>query len=305
MKKAFPFILFLLFTSFTVRAAGTSGFQFLKTQTGARAAGMAGAFLAVHGDVSNLYYNPAGIASITQKQGSFTYTNELLDFNSGFIGYVHPNTGPGNAGVSLLYKDYGTFDETDINNQKIGQFGSNSFALSGSYATEIMKNLYAGASLKYLYMGIHEYSATGLAVDGGLLYRIPSQMLTFAFGVNHLGTMLSSFVDEKFPLPIQIRAGLSKRLAHLPLLLGFNVYKYNDEDWNWALGGEFTLTDNLYLRWGYDSFGSDLGVESAKDTFAGAAVGLGFEWRTFRLDYAFSNLGELGSLNRFTLSSSF
>jgi len=104
---------------------------------------------------------------------------------------------------------------------------------------------------------------------------------------------------------MQFRAGLSKALAHLPLLIGLNFYKYNDEPWYFALGGEFTITPNLFLRLGYDSYGRDLGVDSSKDTLAGAALGAGFLWQNISFDYAYSSLGALGSLNRFTISGHF
>jgi hypothetical protein len=152
---------------------------------------------------------------------------------------------------------------------------------------------------------IDNYSASAVAADIGAMYVIPDQQLIFALALSNLGTSISAFVDEKDPLPMQVRAGLSKRLAHLPLLIGFNLYKYNDEPWYFALGGEFTLTPNVFLRLGYDSFGRDLDVDSSKDTLAGAAIGLGFLWKNIGFDYSYSSLGALGALNRFTVSGRF
>ena len=97
---------------------------------------MGGAFVAVDNDVNSLYYNPAGIASIKKRSGSFTYLNHLLDFNSGFIGFVQPKLGPGSFGLSVLYMDYGDFTKTDTNGQEVGGFGANSLALAASYAME-------------------------------------------------------------------------------------------------------------------------------------------------------------------------
>ncbi len=306
MKRATFLVLSLsLVGQLAAGAPATSGFQFLKMQVGARAAAMGGAFLAIPGDVNSLFYNPAGIASIASKAASFSYHDDLFDFNSGFIGYVHPEIGPGNIGVSVLYRDYGSLERTDVSGRELGTFSANSIAFAASYGMSPIENLHIGGSLKYIRGAIDVYSADAVAVDAGVMYSIPAQQLTFAVGLFNAGATMSAFVNEKHDLPMQLRVGLSKALAHLPLLLGVNVYKYNDEPWYFALGGEFTLTPNLFLRLGYDSYGRDLDVDSTKDTLAGASIGAGFLWQKISFDYAFSSLGALGSLNRFTISGRF
>ncbi len=305
MKRTLIFLMLLLTGVLFAGSPATSGFQFLKMQVGARAAAMGGAFLAVQKDVNSLYYNPAGIASFTSKAASFSYQDDLLDFNSGFVGYVHPDIGPGNVGISVLYRDYGSFDRTDVSGQETGTFGANSIAMAASYGMSPMPNLVVGATAKYIRGTIDTYSADAVAADVGAMYSIPEQQLVFALGLFNAGTSFSAFVSDKHDLPLQFRAGLSKVLAHLPLLIGLNFYKYNDEPWYFALGGEFTLTPNFFLRLGYDSFGRGLQVESSKDTLAGAAIGLGFLWQNITFDYAYSTLGALGSLNRFSISGSF
>ncbi|MBN1481504.1 PorV/PorQ family protein [candidate division KSB1 bacterium] len=306
MKKYFTstLVLFVVCSAFSY-SPGTSGFQFLKMQVGARAAGMGGAFIAVPGDVNSLFYNPAGISVLSKKSASFSYHDDVLDINSGFMGYVHPKVGPGNIGVSVLYRDYGSFTRTDSDGLEQGTFGSTYFSLVGSYGLQLRQNVLVGGSLKYAQGMIDNYSSSAIAADAGIMYTIPTQHLILAAGVYNAGATLSAFVDQKDPLPMQMRVGLSKRLAHLPLLLGFNIYKYNDEPWYFAIGGEFTITPNIFLRWGYDSFGRDLDVDSSKDTLAGAAVGFGFLWKNITFDYSYSSLGALGSLNRFTLSGRF
>ena len=218
---------------------------------------------------------------------------------------MQPHIAPGNIGASVLYRDYGAFDRTDVSGQELGSFGANSIAIAGSYGLSPMENVLVGGSLKYIRGSIDSYSADAVAADIGAVYRIPQQRLAFAVGLFNAGAALSAFVSEKHDLPMQFRAGLSKALAHLPLLIGLNIYKYNDEPWYFALGGEFTITPNLFLRLGYDSFGRDLGVDSSKDTLAGAALGAGFLWQNISFDYAYSSLGALGSLNRFTISGHF
>lgn len=306
MKKTTAILLLVLTVFASAQTTpGTVGFQFLKTHIAARPAAMGGAFLAINGDVNSLYYNPAGIAAIDKRSASFTYLNDLLDFNTGFVGIVEPAVGPGNAGVSVLFRDYGTFQRRDNDGQEIGEFNANAVSFAATYAMEPMPNLAVGASVKYMRFSIDNYAADAVAVDGGISYTIPSQQLCFAFGYFNAGQATSAFIDTKEKLPASFKAGFSKRLAHLPLLLSFNMYKYNDEDWHGALGGEFTLSPNVFLRLGYDQFGRNLRVEGGNDKFAGAAVGFGLLWNNLNIDYSFSSYGEIGSLNRFTVSGRF
>jgi len=307
MKKNIA-ILTLLFCTALSQAdpsPGTVGFQFLKTQVGARPAAMGGAFVAIPGDINAIQYNPAGIVTFNKRTASFSYLNDLLDINMGFVGFVQPKVGPGNLGIAVLFKDYGNLIKTDITGEEMGNFSSNSFSFAAAYAIEPYKNLYVGASGKYIRFGIDNYFADALVVDGGVMYTIPSLALTLAAGVFNVGQAMSAFVETKDDLPTNVKVGFSKALAHLPLLLSFNLYKYNDEDWYGALGGEFTLSPNLFLRLGYDQFGRDLQVDSSNDKFAGAAVGLGLLWNNIRVDYAFTTYGELGALNRFSVSGQF
>ncbi len=284
---------------------GTAGFQFLKNHTGARSAGMAGALVAVAPDMSAISCNPAGIALLSQRTGSFSYLNHLLDFNAGHVGYLQPGVGPGSIAAGITYMDYGSFDRRDKDNQDLGEFGAGSIAFTGAYAMQPLPNLYAGAGLKYIRASIDDYSSDAVALDGGLLYRIPAQELAIGVSFANFGKVLNPFISGKDPLPTVFRFGFSKKLAHLPLLLSAQLYKYSDEEWHGALGGEFTLTENIFLRLGYDQSGREMHVDQSGDSFAGAALGLGAVWREFQIDYAISSMGALGVLNRFTLTGNF
>jgi hypothetical protein len=305
LRKPYHITLLLVFIAAGVHAAeipGTVGFQFLRTQVGARAAGLGGSFLAIPGDVNDIYYSPAGIATITERSATFTYIDDILDFSSGFVGFVQPKIGPGNLGAGILYKDYGNFDKTDDRGEEIGTFGANSVALAVAYALQPYENLSVGASAKYIRSAIDNYSADAMALDASAMYTIPSQQLSVALGLFNAGFTNSAFIHTKDPLPLGVKAGFSKQLAHLPLLVSAQIYKFRDEELQAAFGGEFTLTENLFLRLGYDTLGRRIEVDSSKDRFAGAAIGLGFFWNKIHVDYAFTTYGELGSLNRFTIS---
>ena len=73
-----------LLLSVPARSQSSVGYDFLRTFVGARPSAMAGAFISVQGDIHCLAYNPAGLAALDSKQGTASYLNHLLDFQSGF-----------------------------------------------------------------------------------------------------------------------------------------------------------------------------------------------------------------------------
>ncbi len=299
------FLNLLLYSFLFAYSPGTTGFQFLKSNVGARPSAMGGAFVAVTGDVNALHYNPAGITTLDSRAGTATYADDILDISTGFMGMVQPNLWGGSVGLSVLYKNYGDFEKLDKTGESMGSFGVNNIAFNATYAIKVMDNLSVGFTGKYIHATIDNFSADAMALDGGIMYTIPSQDLTFAAGFFNVGQAVSAFVETKDDLPMNLRAGFSKRLAHLPLLLNVNVYKYSDESFQGIVGGEFTLSERLLFRLGYDLVGRKMHVDSSNDTFAGGAVGFGLIFSSFNIDYSYSSMGVLGSLNRFTLSGHF
>jgi hypothetical protein len=155
-------------------------------------------------------------------------------------------------------------------------------------------------------MELAQYSADGVAVDLGVIYHSTiMDNLTFAAGVFNLGKERAPFIRTKEALPLNFQLGVSKRLAHLPLMYSLTLLKYQDEDLRFRAGGEFTLSKSLYLRLGYDTVGSDQKVGTDRDRFAGVSFGLGFAIHDYVLDYSLSSFGEVGSLNRLSFSMTF
>jgi len=305
MRSILTLVLFspLIFPSLS-SAENPVGFDFLRTFVGARPSAMAGAFIAMPGDIHNLVYNPAGLAALNKRQGSLTYLNHLLDFQSGFLAYAQPfYKGTFAAGVHFF--DYGQFEGKDESNQDTGEFGSNSLTLSLGYAQTMITNLAVGVSAKYIRFQIDDFSETALAGDLGLLYSFPAQQLNLGLGVFNFGATTRAFIETKDDLPLNVQLGASKQLAHLPLLVSGALVKFKGEGIDFRFGGEFKLSEQLFVRLGYNSVGRDQKVDTSKDRIAGVSLGLGFKVNSFNFDYSFSSFGEVGSLNRITLIGQF
>ena len=213
MKKfTFVLLILLFFSSLIsphiVRSENPVGFDFLRTLVGARPSAMGGAFVAIAGDIHNIAYNPAGLAMINKRQGTLTYLNHLLDFQSGFFAYAHPFAN-GVFAVGLHFFDFGTFEGKDINGEDTGEFGSNSFSFAVGYSYSPIKNLSVGGMAKYIRFQIDNLTEMAIATDLGIIYSFPSRDLDLGLGVFNLGTTTSAFIETKDALPLSIQLGFA------------------------------------------------------------------------------------------------
>lgn len=305
---------YLLFSTGLIAGTGTSGFEFLRTDFSARSAGMGGAFVAMRGDLNSFFHNPAGLAFIQERQFTFNYVSYLLDINGGQAGYTQRLPQLGQISAAIIYLDYGAFDETNEFAEKTGRsYSANDFTIAVSYADDLEEYFTYGVTLKYVNSKIDVWSANALAFDFGLIYEAPfEEDLFFGISLLNVGKTMSAFVDTKESLPLSLRLGFAKKLAHLPLEFNASLNDLNvSEETIWdrlkkfSVGGEFTLSAMLRLRLGYDN---DLhqGLETGKGAgFAGVSLGFGLIWNDYRFDYSFSSFGDLGTTHRFGIFGSF
>jgi len=312
MKRFWPLLALMLSIIIYINSAaagpssGRAGYEFLRTHTGARPSAMAGAFISIPGDIHAIYFNPAGLGSITGKFATATYLNHVLDFQSGFVAYTQALKSLGQVAVGVNYMNYGDFEETDINGNRLGSFGAGSFSVTTSLGRSLNKNILTGVSAKFIHSAIDEYNSSALALDLGIIYKVPFiEDMNIGIGIFNLGYTLTAFMEDKDPLPLNVVLGFSKKLAHLPLEYCVSANKYVDDDIQINVGGEFTLTEGVLLRVGYNSLGRDQKIGADGDQYAGISLGLGIDWKQYEFDYGLSSFGAIGYLNRVTFSYKF
>ena len=300
-----PFFLFPLF-GYAGEGGGSTGFDILRQPVGGRPAAMGGAFTAVSGDLYGLAFNPAGLADVKDREVALTYVDRFMDIKSGFIGYGQALGAGGRIGFSVAYTNYGEMRRTDVTGNDQGGFTPGDFVVTAGYASRLTMGLRYGIALKYVYSKIDQYAAGAVAADIGILYPVENQNASIGLSILNVGASTDAFVEAKEKLPLAYRLGASTRLAHLPLLLSFHLIRYHYEESDlflglyWALGGEFTITEHFFLRWGYNSRGSEEKTGANEDRFAGVSLGLGFRFRDMRLDVGMGSHGALGMMSHFS-----
>ncbi len=307
MKKTFLFSLlfFLICINLKTLSAQTTGYAFLKRVLSARAVAMGGALHAISNTPDAIRTNPAALAGITRRMGTFSYVNYILDVNGGEGIYVHPLEN-GNIAGSFFFQDYGSFDGRDELNNSQGEFSASSLILNATYASQYKAAIWYGASVRYFRSEISSYNSDGFAFDAALFYE--SRLLNnlkFGLGIYNLGTVRTPYIEFKDDIPTSIEFGMSKVLAHLPLEWSLALKKYFNENLVVALGGEFTLRKNVFFRLGYDSKGLDQKVTFGSNRLSGISIGGGLIYKNYTIDYALASMGGVGSVNQFTMGMSF
>ncbi|MEW6411399.1 MAG: PorV/PorQ family protein [Candidatus Zixiibacteriota bacterium] len=282
--------------------AGTSAFSFLKINISARAVAMGGAFTGLSDDESSLYYNPAGITSLEEKRFILGYHNYFVDIQSGFAGYIQ-NIGANRfLGLYASYLNYGDFVQTDQFGNTTGEFSGGDFMIAGSFAFKHGYNMSFGATAKFIYEKIQDYSATGLAVDLGGKYTADRNRWSAGAMIQNLGAQLSALGEKKDKLPLTFRGGGSYKPRGIPITLSSDVIIPVDNDIIFAVGGEYFALKPFYVRLGWNSFGSNFRAAESDDSWAGFSVGVGFDIKRLQISYAFSPSADLGESHRITLT---
>ena len=285
--------------------AGTSAFPFLKINVGARAVSMGGAFTGLADDEMALYYNPAGIAHYDEKRFVAEYHNYIADLSNGVVGVILPWKKQV-IGFHINYLSYGTFTQTDLSGNVTGSFGGSDMLFAGTIARTIREGISVGGTAKFIYEKLQNYSATGLAFDIGAKYTSLRGRYNAGVMLQNVGLQLSSLgAGDKAKLPLMFRIGGSAKPREIPALLSLDFVVPIDNKPVVALGTEVYQFKPLFLRMGWNSFGSNYRVAGSSDTWAGFSVGAGFEYKKYEISYAYSPEADLGESHRITLTGGF
>jgi hypothetical protein len=301
----------ILFPIFCLLSSASSQgtYDFLRNDVSARAAALNGSFVSMTDDPNIIFYNPAGLSSISRPKASLSFLKHLLDVNAGSLTYAQDVEGIGKIGGGIIYFNYGDFTETDPSSNIVGTFGAGEFAAVVGIGFPVDEQTSLGASLKGIYSSIAGYHSAALAVDVGVLYSIPAELMTIGASILNLGKQVNSFGSTKEPLPLDVKVGVTKRPEHLPVLLNLDFHKLNEAQDNllqhlsaFTFGAEFLMSESVRFRVGYNNeqrkelkLGTGAGL-------AGFSLGAGILYQEYQFDYAFNSYGKIGGLHRISLS---
>jgi len=300
--------------------AGTSSGSFLKIGVGARAVALGESYVAVANDPSTIYWNPAGLASLQRQEIQFSHADWPADVHYEHAVWVLPSRRFGGSFAFQLGVLSTEMDETtELNPFGTGRSFLYSDMVAGmAYARRWTDKLLVGFGLKYvredLGSDIGGPVTNAALVDMGSLYYLGYGSVRIAVSLTNFGPEMQpggSYVSpttgevrsyDGFDPPIMFRYGVAFEPienAHQRLTTSLEVAQPADNAQRIKLGGEWTWNHRLALRTGYDFNADELKYAAG----AGLYVGVGQKQGT--VDYAFTDGGALGAINRLSLSVRF
>ena len=326
-KFYFSIISFTLLFSAVLKAedfapVGTAVGQFLEIGLGARGVAIGQAFTTLTDDANAVFWNPAGLTSLSG--GSFTmdYTNWPADIAIGGFSFAYS---VGNIGTFSINAAYLMTDDMEITTIEqptgTGQyFGISNYSVGISYARLLTNKLSFGITAKIVQEKYFEHSYMTPAFDIGTIYHTDFRGLKIGMSIMHFSpeaqfsgtyhdysaSQESDIVNkdfESFPLPITFRVGMSMdawREGQNVLLFAADMVHSNNNLENYNLGFEYGFKNMLFIRGGYRSSLDEGGFS------LGAGINYDFsEDIGLKLDYAYSDRGIFTNIHRLSAGFTF
>ncbi len=231
---------------------GSTAYNFLNISTSSHIYGLGGVNISlIDDDINVTDQNPALLGPEVEKQLGISYMRYIGESNFAGVKYGMAAGERSAWAVSVQYFDYGKMTSADVS----GTFSVKDICFGGTYSHDITDRLRGGISIKGIYSAYDEYSAFAVASDLGLNYFDPEKDLSLSFVVANLGGQVKRFNESYDRLPVDLRLGLTKMLANVPLRL--SVTAWNLTRWNlpyYEVGDGSAGTEEKKK----DSFGSNL-----------------------------------------------
>lgn len=199
---------------------GKNAFTILRLPYSSRAAALGGKNISVvDDDITLAIHNPALLANVADKTIDLTFMTYMSDskiagamFNKAF---GERSTGA----ISARYIDYGKFEGYTEDNIYTGTFSAKDIELSLMYSYLLGERWSGGVTGKFIYSKYESMSAITLGVDLGINYFNAESDLSLSLALKNLGGQVKAFEEKHETMPFDIQFGITKRLAHAPILI--------------------------------------------------------------------------------------
>ena len=324
---------------------GTTTANFLEIGYGPAGIAMGDAYVSQVQDLSAVYWNPAGLAFMPNNEALFMVQPWLVDVNTSFTAVGIPIKRLGTFALNIIHLGYGDMEVTTLRRQDgTGEmFDANEYAVTLSYGRAITEWFAFGAGVKYVSSQIWHVTGSAVAFDLGVIIKTEffsptgqqNEGMRIGMSISNYGTKLrydgmdllnpidilpnengnykdvpGQFRLSSWELPLIFRVGVALKplvAGNQSLTMAVDALHPNNNSESINAGLEYALKlpsfGKLCLRGGYKA----LFMEASE---YGPTFGAGFTMNllrntSIRCDYAFRDLGILGSANCFGLGIEF
>ena len=267
-------LLLLVLTSFTIAQdySGNAG-NYLQNGIDAKSIAMGNALTAGTDLNYPAYFNPAGVASVSNKKLLFTHQFLSLDRRQSVISFTTPLPPIGGISVGWIGAGVNDIDGRDLSGRHTEKLNASENAFLISFGLAPVKQLQFGGTVKIMQNQLPNVDSTivgkGVGFDFGVAYNF-NDNLNFAFVIknirsgyqwsNKLTDDLGRVYKDKFP--IQIRTGVQYRMKSMVIVGDVGSYIADNKilDFDYKIGAEYTYKNNYHFRTGFRNDRISFGV---------------------------------------------
>jgi hypothetical protein len=315
------------------RKAGINAAAFLKVGVGARQIGMGSAVTSLNGDVTNVFWNPAGIALKDDKaQVSFTYNSWIGGLTQNAVAASYKMEGIGTIGIGVMtfgmtgivadrdiYPSNAVLQALQIDQATADTYDYMDLLAQVTYSTYVMDRLALGASVKLIHEKIDDMNASAIGFDLGSVYNIGLLDWNIGARISNLGSDIK-FYDYASPIPLTFSMGTSMtpiRIGSNAITFAIDAVKPQDGQQYYYTGMEYNYNNMIFLRGGWKMNYSYLGLAgdgidpgtsqrmgvqtSLEKGSLGAGVRVPMAEYMLSLDYAYTVFTGFSDVHRITL----
>ena len=288
---------------------GETAFNILRLPHSYRAAGLGGQNISIiDDDITMSMHNPALLANVQDRTINLTYMTYMGD--SKVVGAMFNRVmgERSTAAISARYIDHGDFDGYTEDNIYTGSFSAKDIEFGLLYSYLLSDSWSGGVTAKFIYSKYESMSSVALGVDLGVNYYDTENDLSLSFAVRNLGGQVKAFEEKHEKMPLDIQAGITKRLSHAPIMLSatlVNLNRWDRDDFYNAdgskdtfseilfkhviIGADFLIGKNLDLSIGYNfRTGKELSTDGSR--WDGFTAGAGMYLNRLKFGFSYGKL---------------
>ena len=262
---------------------------------GGRGMGMGRAFIALSGDPSAAFWNPAATALIERSEFMAFHTTLFMSTTYDCLALSHPIGSLGVFSVSAGRLGTDGIQGIDIDQQPTGTLSYSEFQFGISYARPISYGIVGGLTFKDAMVQLAGNAGSGVGLDLGLQYR-PTIIngLALGLGLNDLVQPRIKLLSTDDKLQTTTRAGISYSKSLSSKFTPTAALEYGKTQ-----GRSSQIRAGLEAAF-LGSYSLRLGFDKDRPTF-----GAGILYGAFKLDYAYENVKDFGASHRVSLGMAF
>ncbi len=287
--------------------ASQPGFAFLEVPSGARAAGLGGAFVALGQGAEAACWNPAGLAGLKRAEITATHVEYVQSLRLEHFALAgRAFQGGLAASVRALYSE--PIDERDDLGNLTGSFGAHDLEFVLGYGRALSPGWSIGATAQALHERIANASTSTWGLGLGTQWRAPGiPGLRLGAAAQNFGPAAHYQLDGGpgapvgLPAAVQGGAALERPVAHFGTLRAALEGRFTRGRRGIGMAGvELATAGGAH---GAAALRAGLRVNDDASTFS---VGAGYTVSALRIDYAFVPLRlDLGETHRVSFTASF